>query len=93
MISLTNFPHTKIQSETSASEKDLSDAMNKLGNLGQQIEALKAKHANNSMVAARARDTATMAQTKANAAKQVNVFVLYFSVFLCTRLSPIFQSK
>lgn len=71
MCSLTNCLTLKIQSETSASEKDLNDAMNKLGHLGQQIEALKAKQADNSMVAARAKDTATMAQNLANAAKQV----------------------
>lgn len=60
--------------------------MNKLGHLGQQIEALKAKHANNSMVAARAKDTATMAQNKANAAKQVCGFVCHFISILCTRV-------
>lgn len=71
MLSLENFLNPKIQSETSSSEKDLNDAMNKLGHLGQQIKALKTKQANNSMVAAQAKDTATMAQNKANAAKQV----------------------
>lgn len=80
MFSLTNFFNQKIQSETSASEKDLNDAMNKLGDLGHQIEALKAKQANNSMVAARAKDTATIAQNKANAAKQVCV-LCYCLVF------------
>lgn len=69
-IGMTENRLAQIQSETSASEKDLNEAKNKLGHLGQQIEALKAKQANNSMVAARAKDTATMAQNKANAAKQ-----------------------
>lgn len=86
MFSLTNFLNSKIQSETSASEKDLNEAKNKLGHLGQQIEALKAKQANNSMVAARAKDTATMAQNKANAAKQVCDFGLHFIGGLCTSL-------
>lgn len=81
MFSLTYFLNLKIQSETSASEKDLNDAMNKLGDLGQQIAALKAKQANNSMVAARAKDTATMAQSKANAAKQVCVLLYWCSVY------------
>uniref|UniRef100_A0AAR2IRJ1 Laminin, beta 2 (laminin S) n=1 Tax=Pygocentrus nattereri TaxID=42514 RepID=A0AAR2IRJ1_PYGNA len=61
----------KIQSETSASEKDLNEAMDKLGDLGRQIEALKAKRANNSMVATQAEETANMAQDKANEAKQI----------------------
>uniref|UniRef100_A0AAR2JQX6 Laminin, beta 2 (laminin S) n=1 Tax=Pygocentrus nattereri TaxID=42514 RepID=A0AAR2JQX6_PYGNA len=60
-----------IQSETSASEKDLNEAMDKLGDLGRQIEALKAKRANNSMVATQAEETANMAQDKANEAKQI----------------------
>lgn len=84
MFSLMNFLNSKIQSETSASEKDLNEAKNKLGHLGQQIEALKAKQANNGMVAARAKDSATMAQNKANAAKQV--CGLHFIGGLCTSL-------
>lgn len=92
MFSLTNFLNPQIQSETSASEKDLNDAMNKLGHLGHQIKALKAKQANNSMVAARAKDTATMAQNKANEAKQVCVcFVLHFIDVLCTRFPLILR--
>ncbi|XP_018593226.2 laminin subunit beta-2 isoform X2 [Scleropages formosus] len=61
----------QIQSETSASEKDLNNAVELLGNLGRQIEALKTKHANNSLVASRAEETATMARDKANEAKQI----------------------
>ncbi|KAI4871644.1 hypothetical protein NFI96_018573, partial [Prochilodus magdalenae] len=61
----------EIQSETSASEKDLNEAMDRLDDLGRQIQALKAKRANNSMVAARAEMTANMAQGKANEAKQI----------------------
>uniref|UniRef100_A0A4W6G354 Laminin, beta 2 (laminin S) n=1 Tax=Lates calcarifer TaxID=8187 RepID=A0A4W6G354_LATCA len=59
------------QSETSNSEKDLNDAMGRLGTLGQEINALKTKRANNSMAAARAEETATMARDKANEAKQI----------------------
>ena len=47
--------------------------MYRLGTLGQEINALKTKRANNSMAAARAEETATMARDKANEAKQVCV--------------------
>lgn len=49
--------------------------MGRLGTLGQEINALKTKRANNSMAAARAEETATMARDKANEAKQVCVCV------------------
>lgn len=49
--------------------------MDRLGTLGQEINALKTKRANNSMAAARAEETATMARDKANEAKQVCVSV------------------
>lgn len=45
--------------------------MDRLGDLGRQIEALKTKRANNSLDAARAEETATMARDKANEAKEV----------------------
>lgn len=61
----------QIESETTASEQDLTDAMDRLGTLGQEIMALKAKRANNSLEAARAEETATMARDKANEAKQI----------------------
>ncbi|XP_044206819.1 laminin subunit beta-2 isoform X1 [Thunnus albacares] len=61
----------QIESETSNSEKDLNDAMDRLGTLGREISALKTKRANNSMAAARAEETATMARDKANEAKQI----------------------
>ncbi|XP_017537012.1 laminin subunit beta-2 isoform X2 [Pygocentrus nattereri] len=70
-IGMTENRLAEIQSETSASEKDLNEAMDKLGDLGRQIEALKAKRANNSMVATQAEETANMAQDKANEAKQI----------------------
>uniref|UniRef100_A0AAQ6A8Y0 Laminin, beta 2 (laminin S) n=1 Tax=Amphiprion ocellaris TaxID=80972 RepID=A0AAQ6A8Y0_AMPOC len=54
----------EIESETSNSEKDLNDAMDRLGTLGHEINALKTKRANNSMAAARAEETATMARDK-----------------------------
>uniref|UniRef100_A0A672ITP8 Laminin, beta 2 (laminin S) n=1 Tax=Salarias fasciatus TaxID=181472 RepID=A0A672ITP8_SALFA len=61
----------EIESETSNSEKELSDAMGRLDTLGREINALKTKRANNSMAAARAEETATMARDKANEAKQI----------------------
>lgn len=70
-IGMTENRLAEIQSETSASEKDLNDAMDKLDNLGRQIDALKAKRANNSLVAARAEEAANSAQGKANEAKQI----------------------
>ena len=49
--------------------------MDRLGTLGREISALKTKRANNSMAAARAEETATMARDKADEAKQVCVCV------------------
>lgn len=70
----TPFPLSpQIESETSNSEKDLDDAMERLATLGREVSALKTKRANNSMAAARAEETATMARDKANEAKQVCV--------------------
>lgn len=69
----------QIESEAFSSEKDLDDAVKRLWTLGEEINALKTKRANNSMAAARAEETATMAREKANEAKQVRVS-------MCTRL-------
>lgn len=63
----------QIESETSNSEKDLNVAIVHLETLGREINALKTKCANNSMAAARAEETATMARDKANEAKQVRM--------------------
>ncbi|XP_062396598.1 laminin subunit beta-2 isoform X1 [Sardina pilchardus] len=70
-IGLTETRLAQIESETAASEEDLKEAMDRLGILGQEIDALKAKRATNSMEAARAEETATMARDKANEAKQI----------------------
>ncbi|XP_032424850.1 laminin subunit beta-2 isoform X1 [Xiphophorus hellerii] len=61
----------EIETETSNSEKNLDDAMLRLGTLEQEINVLKTKRARNSMAAARAEETATMARDKANEAKQI----------------------
>lgn len=65
----------KIESETTRKEKVLQEAALRLGSLGLEINALKTKRANNSMAAARAEETATMARDKATEAKQVRVCV------------------
>lgn len=62
---------SQIESETSNSERGLRDAVDRLGTVGRDINALKTKGANNSMAAARAEETATMARDKAHEAKQV----------------------
>lgn len=77
----------KIQSETAARERDLNDAMDRLGNLGRQIEALKTKRANNSLDAARAEETATMARDKASEAKEVCGSHLFVTVFCLPEFS------
>ncbi|XP_061636801.1 laminin subunit beta-2 isoform X1 [Phyllopteryx taeniolatus] len=61
----------QIESETSNGERQLREAMDRLGTLGREINVLKTKRANNSMAAARAEETATMARDKANEAKQI----------------------
>lgn len=61
----------QIESETTNNEKDLNVAIVHLDTLRREINALKTKCANNSMAAARAEETATMARDKANEAKQV----------------------
>ncbi|XP_054633682.1 laminin subunit beta-2 isoform X1 [Dunckerocampus dactyliophorus] len=61
----------QIESETSNGERELSEAMVRLGTLSREISVLKTKRANNSMAAARAEETATMARDKANEAKQI----------------------
>ncbi|KAM4571448.1 laminin subunit beta-2 [Fundulus diaphanus] len=67
----TEYRLTQIESETSNSERYLDDAMGRLGTLEQEINELKTKRANNSMAAARAEETATMARDKATEAKQI----------------------
>ncbi|XP_066526397.1 laminin subunit beta-2 [Hoplias malabaricus] len=70
-IGMTENILAEIQSETTANEKDLNDAMDKLSDLGHQMETLKVKRASNNIVAARAEATANLAQGKANEAKQI----------------------
>ncbi|XP_076839895.1 LOW QUALITY PROTEIN: laminin subunit beta-2 [Brachyhypopomus gauderio] len=70
-IGMTEDRLAQIQSETSDNEKNLNDAMDRLGDVGRHIEALKSKRANNSMAAALAEETATTARDKASDAKQI----------------------
>nr|XP_033782232.1 laminin subunit beta-2 isoform X2 [Geotrypetes seraphini] len=60
-----------IQSGTANAENQLNDAMDRVGQLDRQIDALKMKRANNSLAATRAEETATAAKDKANEAKQL----------------------
>lgn len=62
---------------------NLNDAVARLNTLRREINALKTKRASNSMAAARAEETATMARDKANEAKQVCVCVCV--CFITTR--------
>ncbi|XP_075687829.1 laminin subunit beta-2-like isoform X2 [Rhinoderma darwinii] len=62
---------TAIQSETSNAESRLNDAMDRVGNLDKQIDALKIKRAGNSLAATRAEESASAALDKANDAKKV----------------------
>ncbi|KAM4721279.1 laminin subunit beta-2 isoform 2-T2 [Rhinophrynus dorsalis] len=62
---------TEIQSATSSAENRLNDAMDRVGHLDKQIDALKMKRANNSLAANRADETASTALDKANDAKKV----------------------
>lgn len=62
---------------------NLNDAVARLNTLRREINALKTKRASNSMAAARAEETATMARDKADEAKQVCVCVCV--CFITTR--------
>ncbi|XP_063797170.1 laminin subunit beta-2-like isoform X2 [Pseudophryne corroboree] len=70
-ISNTESKLTVIQSGTSSAENRLNDAMDRLGHLDKQIEALKVKRAGNILAATRAEETASTALNKANDAKKV----------------------
>ncbi|CAF89550.1 unnamed protein product [Tetraodon nigroviridis] len=61
----------QIELKTSKRERDLNVTIVHLETLGREINALKTKCASNSMAAARAEETATMARDKANEAKQI----------------------
>lgn len=61
--------------------------MDRLGTLGREINALKTKRANNSMAAARAEETATMARDKAKEAKQVCLCVSELACLIKSLLS------
>uniref|UniRef100_H3B4L9 Laminin subunit beta 2 n=1 Tax=Latimeria chalumnae TaxID=7897 RepID=H3B4L9_LATCH len=62
---------TTIQFKTASANNQLNDAMDRVGLLDTQIDALKMKRANNSLVASRAEETASSARDKANEAKQL----------------------
>ncbi|XP_041417679.1 laminin subunit beta-2 isoform X1 [Xenopus laevis] len=62
---------TAIQTATSSAENHLNNAMDRVGNLDKQIDALKMKRANNSLAASRTEESATAALDKANDAKKI----------------------
>ncbi|XP_040262985.1 laminin subunit beta-2 isoform X2 [Bufo bufo] len=70
-IANTETKLTAIQSETSSAESRLNDAMDRVGLLDKQIDALKVKRAGNSLAATRAEESASAALDKANDAKKV----------------------
>ncbi|XP_078517952.1 laminin subunit beta-2 isoform X1 [Lissotriton helveticus] len=62
---------SSIQVQTASAENQLNDAMDRVGLLDRQIDALKKKRASNSLAATRAEETASTARDKANEAKQL----------------------
>uniref|UniRef100_A0A4W3JYV6 Laminin, beta 2 (laminin S) n=1 Tax=Callorhinchus milii TaxID=7868 RepID=A0A4W3JYV6_CALMI len=60
-----------IQTDTANAERNLNNAMDQLARLDGRIDMLKMKRANNSLAASRAEETASVAQDKANEAKQI----------------------
>ena len=65
----------QIELETSRGEQQLGGVVGRLGGLQEGMELLKTQRASNSMAAARAEETATMARDKATEAKQVCVWL------------------
>lgn len=68
--SLPPFSH-QIQEQTESAEGQLAEAMERVGHLDRQVDALKMKWANNSLAATRAEETANAARDRAGEAKQV----------------------
>lgn len=62
---------SSIHLQTVSAENQLNDAMDRVGLLDRQIDALKKKRANNSLAATRAEEAASTARDKANEAKQL----------------------
>ncbi|KAL8212819.1 UNVERIFIED_CONTAM: hypothetical protein K2H54_058895 [Gekko kuhli] len=61
----------KIQEQTESAESQLAEAMERVGHLDRQVDALKMKWANNTLAATRAEETANAARDRAGEAKQV----------------------
>lgn len=60
-----------MQSQTGGAEQQLAGAMEQIGLLDRQTDALKVKRANNSLAATRAQEAAGTARDRAGEAKQV----------------------
>uniref|UniRef100_A0ACB8EGY6 Uncharacterized protein n=2 Tax=Sphaerodactylus townsendi TaxID=933632 RepID=A0ACB8EGY6_9SAUR len=72
----TDIHHTenavnKIQQQTENAEGQLAEAMERVGHLDRQVDALKMKWANNSLAATQAEKTANATRDRAGEAKQV----------------------
>ncbi|KAJ6668143.1 hypothetical protein lerEdw1_015520 [Lerista edwardsae] len=60
-----------IQKHTASAEGNLAEAMEQVGHLDKQVDALKMKRANNTLAASRAEETASAAKNRAEEAEQV----------------------
>ncbi|XP_066474032.1 laminin subunit beta-2 [Tiliqua scincoides] len=60
-----------IQKHTASAEGNLAEAMEQVGHLDKQVDALKMKRANNTLAASRAEETANAARDRAEEAEQV----------------------
>lgn len=61
----------QMQTQTGSAEHQLAGAMEQIGLLDRQTDALKVKRANNSLAATRAQEAASTARDRAGEAKQV----------------------
>lgn len=61
----------QMQTQTGSAEQQLAGAMEQIGLLDRQTDALKVKRANNSLAATRAQEAASTARDRADEAKQV----------------------
>lgn len=66
-----NTAHPQMQAQAVGAEQQLATAMERIGLLEGQTDALKVKRANNSLAATRAQEAASVARDRAGEAKQV----------------------
>lgn len=70
-VPITHATGPQMQAETVGAEQQLAGAMERIGLLDRQTDALKVKRANNSLAAQRAQEAAGTARDRAGEAKQV----------------------